>query len=220
MALIFVLVGGAWLLYFCLPVDDFAYFWGFFAMAAILLVLGAIAGLIAARIVKRGAPPVPTMAIDEARKIRETVAAPDASPTRRRRRALPPVPRHRRRRRRRRRARAAGTGGLMPVRSARREIRNSIEANRAELAVSVDRLRGEVTRLTDWRAHVERHRREIIDRRGRRRASRSARGCCARAARRAARAAHAQASSARGTPPTPISPGPGVGADHRARPPR
>jgi hypothetical protein len=30
-----------------------------------------------------------------------------------------------------------------------------------ELAVSVDRLRGEVTRLTDWRAHVERHRTEI-----------------------------------------------------------
>jgi hypothetical protein len=41
------------------------------------------------------------------------------------------------------------------------EIRSSIEANRMELAVSVDRLRGEVTRLTDWRAHVERHRTEI-----------------------------------------------------------
>jgi hypothetical protein len=41
------------------------------------------------------------------------------------------------------------------------EIRSSIEANRMELAMSVDRLRGEVTRLTDWRAHVERHRTEI-----------------------------------------------------------
>ncbi|HEY0517829.1 MAG TPA: hypothetical protein VGD00_11965 [Solirubrobacteraceae bacterium] len=41
------------------------------------------------------------------------------------------------------------------------EIRNSIEANRQELAVSVDRLRGEVARITDWRAHVERHRTEI-----------------------------------------------------------
>ena len=38
------------------------------------------------------------------------------------------------------------------------EIRSSIEANRMELAVSVERLRGEVARLTDWRAHVERHR--------------------------------------------------------------
>jgi hypothetical protein len=42
------------------------------------------------------------------------------------------------------------------------EIRSSIEANRMELAVSVQRLRGEVDRLTDWRAHVERHRPEII----------------------------------------------------------
>ncbi len=41
------------------------------------------------------------------------------------------------------------------------EIRNSIEANRMELAVSVQKLRGEVTRLTDWRGHVERHRSEI-----------------------------------------------------------
>jgi hypothetical protein len=41
------------------------------------------------------------------------------------------------------------------------EIRSSIEANRAELAVSVERLRGEVARVTDWRAHVERHRTEI-----------------------------------------------------------
>jgi hypothetical protein len=41
------------------------------------------------------------------------------------------------------------------------EIRSSIEANRQELAVSVERLRGEVTRITDWRAQVERHRQEI-----------------------------------------------------------
>ena len=48
----------------------------------------------------------------------------------------------------------------MPTRSAE-EIRSSIESNRMELAVSVERLRGEVTRLTDWRGHVERHRNEI-----------------------------------------------------------
>ncbi len=41
------------------------------------------------------------------------------------------------------------------------EIRSSIEANRMELALSVAQLRGEVSRLTDWRAHVERHRSEI-----------------------------------------------------------
>jgi len=41
------------------------------------------------------------------------------------------------------------------------EIRSSIEANRMELAVSVQRLRGEVQRVTDWRAHVQRHRTEL-----------------------------------------------------------
>ena len=41
------------------------------------------------------------------------------------------------------------------------EIRNSIEENRMELAVSLDRLRGEVAYITDWRGHLERHQREV-----------------------------------------------------------
>ncbi|HEV2945538.1 MAG TPA: DUF3618 domain-containing protein [Solirubrobacteraceae bacterium] len=41
------------------------------------------------------------------------------------------------------------------------EIRSSIEANREELAVSLVRLRGEVTHLADWRGHLERHRPEV-----------------------------------------------------------
>ena len=65
MALIFALVGLAWLLYYYLPGNEFTYFWGFFAMAAVLLVLGVLAGLVAARAVKRWAPPVPNMAIDD-----------------------------------------------------------------------------------------------------------------------------------------------------------
>ncbi len=77
-ALLFALVGCAWVLYYYLPVGDFAYYWGFFAMAVILLVLGVLAGLIAARALKRGAPPVPNMALEEARRIRESVAAPAA----------------------------------------------------------------------------------------------------------------------------------------------
>jgi uncharacterized membrane protein YqjE len=75
MALIFALVGCAWLLYYYLPGNDFTYFWGFFAMAVILVLLGVVAGLIAARAVKKAAPPVPNLAIEEARKIRETVSA-------------------------------------------------------------------------------------------------------------------------------------------------
>jgi len=74
-ALFFVLIGFAWLLYYLLPGNDYTYFWGFFAMAAILVVLGAIASLIAAKVVKKGSPPVPSMAIEEARLIRETVSA-------------------------------------------------------------------------------------------------------------------------------------------------
>ena len=49
-------------------------------MAVILIVLGAIAGLIAARVVKRGAPPTPDMAIEEARRIRDTVSAHPSGP--------------------------------------------------------------------------------------------------------------------------------------------
>ena len=75
MALVFALVGCAWLLYYYLPGNDFTYFWGFFAMAVILLLLGALAGLLAAKAVKKGSPPVPNMAIEEARKIRETVSS-------------------------------------------------------------------------------------------------------------------------------------------------
>ncbi len=42
------------------------------------------------------------------------------------------------------------------------EIRSSIEANRAELAVSIGRLRGEVAHIADWRGHIERHRQEVL----------------------------------------------------------
>jgi hypothetical protein len=80
-ALFFVLIGCAWLLYFELPIgNEFTYFWGFFAMAVILVVLGVIAGLLAAKAVKAGAPPTPDMAIEEARKIRETVSSSSETP--------------------------------------------------------------------------------------------------------------------------------------------
>lgn len=49
----------------------------------------------------------------------------------------------------------------MPNRSPT-EIRNSIEANRTELALSIERLRGEVAIATDWRGQIERHRKEAL----------------------------------------------------------
>jgi ElaB/YqjD/DUF883 family membrane-anchored ribosome-binding protein len=42
------------------------------------------------------------------------------------------------------------------------EIRSSIEGHRQELGVSVERLRAEVVRVTDWRGQVERHRPQIV----------------------------------------------------------
>jgi uncharacterized protein DUF3618 len=42
------------------------------------------------------------------------------------------------------------------------EIRRSIEANRAELGMAVERLRGEVTKATDWRGQLRRHQREVV----------------------------------------------------------
>jgi hypothetical protein len=49
----------------------------------------------------------------------------------------------------------------MPQRSAE-EIRRSIESNRAELAVSLERLRGEVAEVTDWRKQLVRHQRTVL----------------------------------------------------------
>jgi uncharacterized membrane protein YqjE len=71
-ALIYLLHGFAWLTWYELFPDQ-QYFWGFFVVAAVLLLLGALAGYIAARAMKSGAPPTPAMAIDEAKLIKETV---------------------------------------------------------------------------------------------------------------------------------------------------
>ena len=49
----------------------------------------------------------------------------------------------------------------MPTRTPE-EIRASIEANRAELAHSLERLRGEVAEAADWRKHLRNHQREVM----------------------------------------------------------
>jgi uncharacterized membrane protein YqjE len=70
--LVLVLHGLSWLAWYELFPSG-QYFWGFFIVAAALFLLGALAGFIAARAFKAGAPPKPAMAIDEAKLIRETV---------------------------------------------------------------------------------------------------------------------------------------------------
>ena len=42
------------------------------------------------------------------------------------------------------------------------EIRASIEANRAELGLAVDRLRTEVAEVTDWRKQIRKHRKQVL----------------------------------------------------------
>ena len=48
-------------------------FWGYLATTGILFLFAIIAGLVGFRWIKKGAPPTPDMAIEEAKLIRETV---------------------------------------------------------------------------------------------------------------------------------------------------
>jgi hypothetical protein len=48
-------------------------FWGYLITTALFFLIAGVAGAIGYRWIKRGAPPTPDMAIDEAKKIRETV---------------------------------------------------------------------------------------------------------------------------------------------------
>jgi uncharacterized membrane protein YqjE len=74
-ALIYLLHGFAWLAWWALPVPNSQIFWGFFIVAVVLLALGGLAGYLAAKAFKAGAPPTPDMAIDEAKRVRETITS-------------------------------------------------------------------------------------------------------------------------------------------------
>jgi uncharacterized membrane protein YqjE len=68
LALILIMEGVAWLL------NDLVFdnFWlGFFVEAALFILIGAIAVLVAVRAFKKGAPPTPDQAIEEAKLTRE-----------------------------------------------------------------------------------------------------------------------------------------------------
>jgi uncharacterized membrane protein YqjE len=73
--LVYLMHGFAWLAWYELFPDN-QFFWGFFVVAAVLFLLGALAGFIASRAFKSGAPPTPQLAIDEAKLIKETVQSP------------------------------------------------------------------------------------------------------------------------------------------------
>jgi hypothetical protein len=75
--LFFLLNSAAWGAY--LIFGGTAYWAGFMIVAGALFVLGALAGGLAYRALRKGSPPAPTMAIDEAKKIRETVTASEGA---------------------------------------------------------------------------------------------------------------------------------------------
>lgn len=70
--LLFLLHGAAWGIWRIVGGSD--YWFGFVVVAGVLFLLGVFAGALAYRFVRKSAPPTPVMAIDEAKRIRETVA--------------------------------------------------------------------------------------------------------------------------------------------------
>ena len=73
--LIYLLNALAWLIWKLLDGGGDFFYLGFLIVAVLLFVLGALAGFLAARSFKGGSPPTPTMAIEEAQLIKETVTS-------------------------------------------------------------------------------------------------------------------------------------------------
>ena len=70
--LIFILHALSWGLWLLIDGGDNIWL-GFLITAVLLFVVGAIAAFVALRFIKRGSPPTPAMAIEEAQLIKETV---------------------------------------------------------------------------------------------------------------------------------------------------
>ena len=120
---------------------------GYLIVAGALFLFGGLAGFLAARFFKKGTPPTPEMAIEEAQLIKATLTAPHpATPSQAVER--PPA--------------ANVEAKPMSAQRSPEEIRRSIEANRAELGVAMEKLRGEVVKATDWRGQLRAHKREVI----------------------------------------------------------
>ena len=79
-ALIYLLHALSWGIWQLIGSDDD--FWlGFLITGVLILILGIIAGLVAVRLIKRGSPPAPQMAIEEGKLIKATLTAdPSATP--------------------------------------------------------------------------------------------------------------------------------------------
>ena len=75
-ALIYLVHSLSWGI-FALLSDDINFVWvGYLIAGGLLLLLGGLAGFLAARFFKKGSPPTPQMAIEEAQLIKQTLTAP------------------------------------------------------------------------------------------------------------------------------------------------
>ena len=82
--LIYLLHGASWFAWKLVRGDGTDNFYlGFLIVAGLIFLIGIVAGVIAARLFKKGAPPTPQMAIEEAQLIRQTVSADSPTPARR-----------------------------------------------------------------------------------------------------------------------------------------
>ena len=75
-ALIYLLDALSWGLWRLIDDGGTNYWIGFLIVGVLLIILGAIGGLLAVRQIKRGTPPTPQMAIEEAQLIKGTLTAP------------------------------------------------------------------------------------------------------------------------------------------------
>ncbi len=84
LALFYLLDALAWGFWSLVGDGDDGWIWlGFLFVGLLLLVLGAIAGFLAARWIKKGSPPKPQMAIEEAQLIRQTIQSSSSTEVRR-----------------------------------------------------------------------------------------------------------------------------------------
>ena len=75
LGLIFLLHTLSWFFWWLLKDDASDIFWGFLITTGILFLFAGIAGMLGLRWIKKGSPPTPVMAIDEAKRIKETVSS-------------------------------------------------------------------------------------------------------------------------------------------------
>ena len=81
-ALVYLLEALSWGIYDAGWSGTTHYWIGFLIVAVLLIVLGAIVAFISMRLIKRGTPPAPRMAIEEAQLIKETLQHPTPLPAR------------------------------------------------------------------------------------------------------------------------------------------